>query len=615
MLERWNDGIMKEEEKYNSNLSFFQLPNTQYSNIPIFHYSDCSDQLNHALRLKKNKWSYDLLYCILNFFLILIIFLYQFSSVVMAKSNTEEKQNIKRVNTIHALRISPEQHNKLDPCEYYLFGGNGLHCESAVARMEANWQIEKTIDQDMPDESPHKYIAIDLPFHPIVAPSLPETRKLWPHMCGLYLDVYRQAALTSADERFKKRFLQLADFAVWSQYDRKGRSKLLDFVKIKYVPEPEYYGGWPTHDFRWVDSSGYDTPAYEPSHHMDAMTALALVGAYEMTGNVEYIRAAEAFVRGQAQLFGLHWGEYKGKKTLWTEYNPTTKGRPQFDAVDNVVALFAAPTAAVGYHLKDDELLGRAESFLWWMCKELDEDGRWYYFGHEWFEQGGNRGKKLSAYAISHEKLCIEYSIKTYEYLCSAHRRQKDIEDRLIDSAVFYTHEFGKAVRVRKLIDRNCIKPGEAVTFTVFVVLDNNVDNMLFKDTLPSKWSLPDKIDLVICTPSTREKINVTPAQIKKGVAIPVKCSPGDRIEIFYTITTPRDFSYVADPFSSELKQYSLNRPPEIVVQGYDVISGERYENSSDGETTALRTQSRYAAPDFNNLVKYLYGGQPLKNK
>jgi hypothetical protein len=514
--------------------------------------------------------------------------------------------------TIRDLRATGADLQAVDPLRYGLFGGEFAGAEVIVAELEATQRREKTMGVEVTEGAPRNayFIALDLPFHPVVSTWSQYSRRLWPHMCGTYLDYYRQAAFGSAAPRFTQRFLELADFAVWSQYDRAGRSRLLDFLKVDYTPDPEYYGGWPTHDFRWTDGSGYDTPPYEPSHHMDAMTALGLINAYELSGERKYLRAAETFVRTQAEWFGLHPGRYQGKPTLWTEYNPTTKGRPQYDAVDNIVALFAAPTAAVGYHLRDGELLNRAEAFLWWMCKELDLGGRWYYLGTEWWTLGGPIHKQKRRDIISHEGVCLKYACWAYAYLRAAGRRRPDIEERLKKAAVFYQAIFGTCAQALQMPDRTHIRPREPVTFTTFIQLTNFCDRLLYKDTLPAGWPRPERLAVALSSPRGEEVRAATPQELEEGLLFALPGRPGDLVTISYALAAPSDFVYAENPFSPDLRPYARKEAPVIIIQGRDVVTGEWYQARATAQRQPLRTPSRLAAGDFPRLVDYFYAGQ-----
>ena len=512
--------------------------------------------------------------------------------------------------TVRDIRMSRAERYRIDPCEYEPFGGAPAS-EAHIWDLEANQRLERTIGIEVLEGSPanRTFIALDLPFHPVVMTWSHYARTLWPHMCGLLLDTYRQAAMFSASEQVRARFLELADFAVWSQYDETGHSALLDRLGIEYRPDPEAQGGWPTHDFGWIDGSGYDTPPYEPSHHMDAMTALGLIGAYEVSGEEKYLAAAETFVRRQAEWFGLHPGEHEGKPTLWTEYNPTTGGRPQYDAVDNIIALFAAPTAAVGYHRGDAELLRWTEEFLWWMCKELDLDGRWYYMGTEWWEEGGPIHGQARRDTISHESACIRYSCWAYQYLRSAGIRRPDIEQRLTDAAIFYSAR--PAARARKLVDVSAIAPGQEVGFTSFILLTNYADRVLVKDYLPTGWERPAQMEVTIRGPGLDETRSVTADELEAGLPLPGG-APGDRYRLSYGLRAPADFAFAEDCFSPELAPYPLLRAPDVVVQGPDVLTGEWYQSGSQSYTVPLRTPARIVAADFERLAPHLYGGQPL---
>ncbi|MEA3401364.1 MAG: hypothetical protein U9R79_09020 [Armatimonadota bacterium] len=501
----------------------------------------------------------------------------------------------------------------LDVVQHVLFGG-WLSAEARVARLEATERREGivgTIEPEPSPASPH-HIAADLPYAPVVRAWSGYSRTIYPHMCGLMISDYHRAAMHSAHEAFARRFRELADFAVWSQYDAEGDCALLDLLGADYLRVPEHHGGWPTHDFSWTDGSDYFTPAYEPSHHMDAMTALGLVGAYEMTGSERYLSAAETFVREQGPWFGLHPGEYLGRPTLWTEYNPTTDGRPQYDAVDNIMALFAAPAAAVGYHCDDRALLDQAEGFLWWMCKELDIDGRWYYLGNEWFDVGRAVHGREKTRRISHESACVMYGTIALHYLRLAGRYRADIERRFARFAVLYYA--GHGARVRKMVADE-VRPGEPVRVVTFVRLTNNVDSILYLDELPEGWPEPEQIELGIGAPGISDVRRVTPDELAKGVTLQWSGKPGDVLRVRYGLAAPADFAYAPDPFAAELDPYAVLPAPTVVCQGHDVVTGEWYQAAAEAQAQPLRTRARMHAGDIKSLPAWMYGGAPRRGE
>ena len=57
--------------------------------------------------------------------------------------------------------------------------------------------------------------------------------------------------------------------------------------------------------------------------------------------------------------------------------------------MNNVQSLISMALASTGYHLKDKKMLENAYKFLIYLCKEQREDGFWYYWGSEYFEDFG----------------------------------------------------------------------------------------------------------------------------------------------------------------------------------------------------------------------------------
>ncbi|MGD9494926.1 MAG: discoidin domain-containing protein [Armatimonadota bacterium] len=506
--------------------------------------------------------------------------------------------------------LPPGIEDGLDVVQHVFFGGRS-QTEVTVARLEAEGRREGivgTIEPAPSPASPH-YIAADLPHAPVVRAWSGYSRTIYPHMCGLMIAEYSQAAALSAHPAFAARLCELADFALWSQYDEQGNCALLDHLGIDYPRVPEHHGGWPTHDFTWTDGSDYFTPAYEPSHHMDAMTAMGLVGAYEQSGEERYLTAAETFVRRQGPWFGLHWGQYLGKPTLWTEYNPTTGGRPQYDAVDNIMALFAAPTAAVGYHRGDAELLDWAEGFLWWMCKELDLDGRWYYLGNEWFDLGKPIHRQEKTKSISHESACIEYGTIALHYLRLAGRSRPDIERRFARFAIMYYSPLG--ARVRKMVEGPVVA-GQPLRVVCWVRLTNAVERIIFADKIPSGWPAPAEIELSVVGEDFAQTRPVTPEELAEGVPIDWSGGPGDVLRVAYSLTVPPDFAYSDDPFAPELDPYPVLLASTVVCQGHDLFTGSWYQCGAESVAQPLRTAPRASARQIKAIPYLIFGARGL---
>jgi hypothetical protein len=185
-----------------------------------------------------------------------------------------------------------------------------------------------------------------------------------------------------------------------------------------------------------------------------------------------------------------------------------------------------------------------------------------------------------------------------------------DIEERLKKAAVFYQAVFNTSAQALQMQDTRHIRPGQSVTLTTFIQLNNFCDQLLYKDVLPTGWPKPQELRLTLDGPHGQEVRTVSPEQLQEGLMFAVNGRPGEHLTLSYTLQAPHDFAYAENPFSPDLRPYAVKEAPVIVVQGTDVVTGEWHQAPAKVQGQNLRTPSRLAAGDFPRIVHYLYGGQ-----
>lgn len=278
----------------------------------------------------------------------------------------------------------------------FFFGADFALPQRVYERHSTMPRLEKTLGVRVPSNGPHYAIAEDIRFNPIVRAHPATTATYSPYyyprrMHDWINGEFHPAYVLTGDDWFMNRMQDFLNFLMFSQYDAEGNNEFTS----TYFPEEyarlqesgiskEWRGGWDyLFDWVWPDAYGYTWQLHEPDHHVNSQIAVAMVRAFEVTGEEKYLDAAAHFVYHQVPRYGWHTGVWNERRYYWTEYNPSGPENPTMDATDNIQALVSHAVAMVGYYRKDARLLEYARGLLWYLVREFTTDGRWYYDGAE----------------------------------------------------------------------------------------------------------------------------------------------------------------------------------------------------------------------------------------
>jgi hypothetical protein len=499
--------------------------------------------------------------------------------------------------------------------QFFGAGGNGYLFGStkAVNSMELNKRRSRTVGVRLsPYGKIKEFIAEDIKYHPYVSTWKKFGPNLYPHnRTGRRLGVYVTAYKLTGDQAYLKRVKELADFLVYSQYKNGTNSFLKDYYPEEYdkLKKRTYFelydGGWPTHDFEWHNEH-YRFPKYEPSHHMDARAAFNLLRAFEVTGDTKYLNSASRFVEGSNRLFGVHEGVWQGDKYYWTEYDPIAPIGSANDAVDNVVSWYAMAVAALGYHTGDSKTIELARGLLWYMCKEIMRDGRWYYFGEEAFIPPAKWSPSLKR-KISHEPSCLIAVNRALLYLESLGVVNDRMKMIFRDANLMYSQLWGDNIKAIKFNDFNTTNTKNEVLFSTFVyVKSDDINKLLFADSIPSGFEQPAKITISVAIGNRHEKLVKRYEELKTGILVDSNPAVGDVYEISYRIKKPIEPISVppADTFRKYAELKTVPTPLVTIIKKDGTIKEFKYPHVQ----TQQFWHSGVNSKDIKTLPMCLFG-------
>ncbi len=410
--------------------------------------------------------------------------------------------------------------------------------------------LGKTEEKDNP-----YIIAEDIKFNPYMKRHSTYSSRYYPRRMHDYLERYFiPAVILTDDPKYLNRMEELLSFLQYSQWQEDGSNA---FVKEVYPDEyalhPDWFGGFDyLFDWEWKDGYGYLWNLHESDHHVSSSIAGIFVMAYQMTGNDEYLKTAYDFVYNQFSRYGFHKGVYQGQTYYWTEYNPTGLflDNPINDATDNIQTLTASALAKVGYFTEDPQLKAKflelAKGMLWYMVREYDYDGFFYYDGAE--------NPINPRRSVSHDSVCLRYAFTALAYLYKAGadidlllKRFDEIDKDFSQKSATLT-PMGD-VRIYKLYEGEPVE-GKTVEFTSFIMIKNGeLEDLMFSDIIPPGFKSKDYINLRFSklNPPNGNNPNYTIGedlvlcmkknQLAKGVRIPFKLERGDVIRVSYEVT------------------------------------------------------------------------------
>ncbi len=420
-------------------------------------------------------------------------------------------------------------------------------------------------------DGPSLVIAADIPFNPLMKAhgnysDLYYPRRFADHLKSEYVPAY----VLSGDEYFKERATDIVNFMKFSQYQPDGSN---EFSKMfynsdpeavnKYVERPEWRGGWDyIYDWAWRSGAGNATFIWDyhsPDHHVCAALAGNMINAYEVFGlDDSVIDSVREFVYYQIPRYGFHSGEWEGKTYYWSEYDPSGPENYNYDAVDNVQALLASVCAMLAYHETDPvfkaQLAEYARGLMWFMIREFESDGRWYYLASEYVES-------TSELKISHDSACLLYTWVTLAYLYEMGMDLSDYLPRFDEINKFCNETMGayqrkRFVQVAKVYD-GVPEYGNTLKFTSFMSVNTvDLENARFADTIPEYgFEIPATLDVRFShiLPPTASNDNwtidpaqdvvytVTPAQLAAGINFPWTLEQGNQYRVTYNLNVIND--------------------------------------------------------------------------
>lgn len=420
------------------------------------------------------------------------------------------------------------------------------------------------VDVDIDDPDARVVIAADIAHtppataHPLATGSY--SRSYYPRRIGDWLNQdFIPASLISGEESIANRLNELLEFAHYSQYDEEGQNGFVaDHDPGAHCElhlsgrAQQWAGGWDyVFDWSWLDSYGYQWQLHEPDHHVNSDIAVAMVRAYEATGDLRHLAAAELFVERQIPRYGWHTGLWRDRRYYWTEYGPSGPGHPDRDATVNIQALVARAVAMTGFYADDRRRLEYARGLLWYCIREWVSDGRWYYDGAE------NPVKTRAA--ISHDLAVLLPLLGTLPYLLRAGIALDEELGVLTEAYEYYLDHLDEepllAVRSGQLAK---LRPeridGEDWQVTSFFTANRRSTGMIFRDLVPSETTelaaLPVRIetfDWNLGDPTVGadhgRMIMTNPTRLRAGLELELRLQPGDLVRISYPVHTTSDLA------------------------------------------------------------------------
>lgn len=373
-------------------------------------------------------------------------------------------------------------------------------------------------------------------------------------------DDFLPAARLSADPYFSDRLGELLGFAHHSQYDEAGRNAFVerhDPVGLRTLIDSglarQWAGGWDyVFDWTWLDAYGYRWRLHEPDHHVCSDLAVALVRAFELTGDPAQLASASLFVERQIPRYGWHTGVWRDRRYYWTEYGPSGPGHPDRDATVNIQALVARAVAMTGFHTGDRRRLEYARGLLWYCVREWSCDGRWYYDGAE------NPIKQRAA--ISHDLAVLFPLLHTLPYLLRAGIDVAEEIEVLGQAYDFYRDTWPEELITRVRDGQLTALPAEPAgsgrwRVTSFFTANRDSAHLVVRDALPPA---SEPVMLIMervqpwLPPADRGRplmITTDTDSLRHGVTVPLPLRPGDLVRISYDLgAAPGPNTVVVEP-------------------------------------------------------------------
>ncbi|TNJ64375.1 hypothetical protein FE784_20620 [Paenibacillus hemerocallicola] len=469
---------------------------------------------------------------------------------------------------------------------YYLNYYTPLNNKMSQARIP---YLEHTVGVSAATGAPSTVRAGDLPYNVTASPDGPN-REYYAGGNQSSVGTYATLYTLTGEQPFLDRAEELMQFSHYSQYKSDGDNP---FVRIHYPDEwqrlldtgrnVQFRGGWDyKFNYNWTNVYGYTYPKHSPDGHVNAQIGGRMLHLYPYADDAAgVLNAVYEFAYNQIPCNGFNYGVYKNRAYYWFGYGPSTTGipndarNPLGDGTDNINAAKAHVFAKVGYLRNDPKMLELARGLLWYLAREYEYDGAFYYDSAE-----NPLNKTRAVLDQSHETMMVWDAMHAFAYLKQAgvdigaeEAVWKEALDTTVDSALWYQGD--RYIKALKAFDGT---PAPNSQFTIATYLqaigDGPYTNVKWFDKLGSNMVVPQSLNVRISKvvpPSATESdwtvdpgrdvvYAVTPdSMANDGIVLPWMLQKGDIYRVVYTATTGSGFDRNADTMPNAGAAFYLN--------------------------------------------------------
>ncbi|GAA3400372.1 hypothetical protein ACFFNY_16620 [Paenibacillus hodogayensis] len=437
--------------------------------------------------------------------------------------------------------------------------------------------LEHTVGVSAATGAPSTVKAGDLPFNVTASPDGPN-REYYAGGNQASVGTYATLYTLTGEQSFLDRAKELMQFSDYSQYKPDGDNP---FVRIHYPEEwqrlldtgrnVQFRGGWDyKFNYNWTNVYGYTYPKHSPDGHVNAQIGGRMLHLYPYADDAaSVLNAVYEFAYNQIPLNGFNYGIYKDRAYYWFGYGPSTTGipndasNPLGDGTDNINAAKAHVFAKVGYLRNDPKMLELARGLLWYLAREYEYDGAFYYDSAE-----NPLNTTRAVLDQSHETMMVWDAMHAFAYLKQAgvdigaeEAVWNEALDMTVTSALWYQGD--RYIKALKAYD-GAPEPNAPLTIATYVqaIGKGPYTNVKWFDKLGPNMVVPASLNVrisKIVPPSAAETdwtvdpnrdvvYTVTPGSMADdGIVLPWPLQQGDLYRIAYTATTGAGFDRNVD--------------------------------------------------------------------
>lgn len=469
---------------------------------------------------------------------------------------------------------------------YYLNYYTPLNNKMVQARIP---YLEHTIGVSAAPGSPSTVRAGDLPYNVTASPNGPN-QEYYAGGNQASVGTYATLYTLTGEQPFLDRAEELMQFSYYSQYKPDGDNP---FVRFHYPDDwqrlldtgrnIQFRGGWDyKFNYNWTNVYGYTYPKHSPDGHVNAQIGGRMLHLYPYADDAaDVLDAVYELAYHQIPRNGFNYGIYKDRAYYGFGYGPSTTGipndasHPLGDGTDNINAAKAQLFAKVGYLRNDAKMLELARGLLWYLAREYEYDGAFYYDSAE-----NPLNKTRAVLDQSHETMMVWDAMHAFAYLKQAgvdigaeEAVWKEALDMTVDTALWYQGD--RHVKALKAYD-GVPQPNEPLTIVTYLqaIGKGPYTSVKWFDQLGSNMIVPSSLDVRISKivppsasapdwtidPSRDIVYAVTPERIaEEGIVLPWTLQQGDLYRIAYAASTGPGFDRNVDTMPNAGAAFYLN--------------------------------------------------------